>query len=154
MTNFKKLNQEEYNKVWNKFYELFHFKPSVNDFPAIKTNRPQLKFDIKDCFSPNYPLDKLEGFAINLFTKISSAGDRFYALDWQHECYDFDPREQIDRDEFKDWIVPVLPNGDYYIFLTKDFKNVWFGHPWEQTITLIGDDIVKHGQKMKAHFRT
>jgi hypothetical protein len=152
MTNFKQLNQEEYDKVWDKFYDLFHFTPSVNHFPAIKTNKRQLKFDIKDCFSPNYSLDKLEGFAIKLFNKISRPGERLYALDWQHECYDFDPREQMDRDEFEDWIVPVLPNGDYYVFLTKDFNNVWFGHPWEQTITLIGDDIVECGQKMQTDF--
>jgi hypothetical protein len=152
MINFKELSQEECDKVWDKFYDLFHFKSSVNHFPALNTNKPQLKFDAKDCFSPNYSLDKLEDFAINLFTKISKAGDRLYALDWQHECYDFDPRAQMDRDEFEDWIVPVLPNGDYYIFLTKDFNNVWFGHPWEQTITLIGDDIVEYGQKMLTDF--
>lgn len=31
-----------------------------------------------------------------------------------------DPRKQMDKDEFGEWIIPVLLNGDYYIFLTKD----------------------------------
>jgi len=148
MVNFRRLNQEEYDKVWDKFYELFHFRPSISIFPAITTDRPQLKFAIKNCFSQNFPLGKLEEYALNLFTSISKPGDRFYALDWQHECYDFDPREKMDKDEFDEWIIPVLPNGDYYIFLTKDFNNIWFGHPWEQTITLIGEDITK-----QANFR-
>ena len=129
---------------------MFHFKPSINHFPAIATDRPQLKFDITNCFSEDFTLDKLEEYALNLFISVSKKGERLYALDWQHECYDFDPREQMDRDEFDEWIVPVLPNGEYYIFLTKDFNNVWFGHPWEQTVTLIGEDIVKQAQVMKA----
>jgi hypothetical protein len=150
MTNFKRLNRDEYDKAWNKFYDLFHFTPSIHYFPAIATDRPQLKFDIANCFSEDFALDKLEEYALNLFISVSKTGDRLYALDWQHECYDFDPREQMDRDEFNEWTVPVLPNGDYYIFLTKDFNNVWFGHPWEQTVTLIGEDIVKQAQVMKS----
>ena len=31
-------------------------------------------------------------------------------------------------------------------------KNIWFGHPWEQTITLIGNDIVKQAQKLNKDF--
>jgi hypothetical protein len=152
MINFRRLNQEDYDEVWDKFYSLFHFKPSINHFPAITTDKPQLKFDIKKCFSQDFPIDKLEEYALNLFTLISQPGDRLYALDWQHDCYDFDPRKQMDRDQFDEWTVPVLPNGDYYIFLTKDFNNVWFGHPWEQTITLIGENIIKQRQKLDSEF--
>jgi hypothetical protein len=149
MMNFRSLNQEESNKVWDKFYDLFDFKPSVNTFPAVKTTTAQLKFDIKDCFSSDYPFDKLEQLALNIFDKISKPGERLYALDWQHECYDFDSRQDMDRNEFGEWIIPIFPNGEYYIFLTKDFNNIWFGHPWEQTITLIGDNIVKFGRQIK-----
>ncbi|WP_414648331.1 DUF2716 domain-containing protein [Dinghuibacter sp.] len=27
-------------------------------------------------------------------------------------------------------------------FITKDRQNVWFGHPWEKTITLIGEKLI------------
>jgi hypothetical protein len=146
MLNFKELNKLEYLNVWDQFYHLFHFKPSVNQFPAIISDLPQLKFDIKDCFVPSYNVKKLEEYAINIFKKISKKNEKFYALDWQHNCYEFNPRLLIDRNEFDEWIIPVLPNGDYFIFMTKDFRNLWFGHPWEQTITLIGFDIVKEAQ--------
>jgi len=56
----------------------------------------------------------------------------------------------MDRDEFGEWVIPILPNGDYYIFLTKDFRNVWFGHAWEETITLIGHDLVKQAEILGA----
>ena len=89
------------------------------------------------------PFDKLEDLALSLFVSILKPGQRLYALNWQHDCYDFDPRLEMDRDEFDEWIIPVLPNGDYHIFVTKDFQNVWFGHPWEMTITLIGCHLLK-----------
>ena len=152
MTNFKELSQEEYNEVWDRFYDLFQFKPSTKQFPGISSRKPILKFDIQSHFTPTLSTDKLEDFAIHLFKHISNPGDRFYALNWQHDCYDFDPREPMDRDEFNHWVVPVLPNGDYHIFLTKDFNNLWFGHPWEKTITFIGDEIVRQMQKNKSGF--
>jgi len=152
MKNFKPLEQDEHDKVWDKFYDLFDFKPHTKIFPAIRTTMPQLKLDIKECFSPDYPFDKLEQWALDLFDKVSYPGDRLYALFWQSTCYDFDPRQEMDRGKFGEWVVPIFPNGDYYIFLTKDFNNVWFGHPWERTITLIGDNIVRHGQEAREDF--
>ncbi len=152
MNNFRLLDQNEYDKVWDIFNELFDFKPSICLFPAIRTKKPQLKFDISGNYNLNFPYDKLENLALSLFLKITKPGDRIYALDWMHSCYDFDPRQQMDRDEFGEWVVPIFPNGDYYIFLSKDFENTWFGHPWEQTITLAGEALVKHGNELKAAF--
>jgi hypothetical protein len=40
-------------------------------------------------------------------------------------------------------VVSFIPDGDYYIFITKDFGNIWFGHPWEKTVTVIGDRLIK-----------
>ena len=154
MTNWKQLSDQEQDEIWNKFYPTFNFRPSVSeeDFPSILSSLPLLKFDISNCYSTDFPLDKLEQIALKLFDKISNTGDRLYALDWQHECFDFDPRKFMDLDERNEWIIPIFPNGDYYIFLTKDFKNMWFGHPWEQTITLVGNEIVKFGTEMIPEF--
>ena len=155
MINFKKLDKAEIDMVWDRFENLFHFKPGINNnifFPAIKTSKPKFKFSVKHCFSLDFSMTKLEAFALSLFDEITSPGERLYALDWQHECYDFDPRREMDRNEFDEWIVPVLPDGDFYIFLTKDFNNVWIGHPWEKTVTLVGENIVNHGQRMRSDF--
>ncbi len=152
MKNFRSLSKEEYDKVWNNFYELFDFSPSTTVFPALTTTMPQLKLDISRGFGPAYPLNELEQFALTLFNNITKPGDRLYALDWQHECFDFDSRQEMNRNEFEEWIIPIFPNGDYYIFMTKDFNNVWFGHPWEETITLIGENIVKEGRQKIEDF--
>ena len=152
MKNFTLLDQEEYESVWNNFDNLYNFKPSVKHFPAVDTHQPQLKFNITSCFSEDFPMEKLEDYALKLFQSISKPGDRLYALDWQHDSFHFDPRKKMDRNEFEEWIVPVLPNGDYSIFLTKDLKNVWFGHPWEQAITLIGLEIVTQSREFDRSF--
>jgi hypothetical protein len=152
MNNFRNIDEKEQCEVWDKFYNLFNFKPSTTIFPGISTSRPELKFDIENCYSKVYPFVQLEQWALKLFRNITKPTERLYALDWHHQCYDFDPRQKMEKDKFDEWIVPVFPNGDYYIFLTKDFKNVWFGHPWEKTITLIGQEIVKYGTEMRIDF--
>ena len=152
MRNFKPLDEFEYNKVWGRFRKLFRFKPSMSYFPAITTDTPQLKFDISEGFSSKFSAEQLEEVVIKIFKDITDPGERIYALNWQHESYDVDPREQMDKDETGEWVIPVFPNGEYFIFLTKDFNNVWFGHPWEETITLIGDEIVNHPEATKLNF--
>lgn len=150
MKNWQQLTEIEQKEVWDNFYRIFDFSPSIDNFPGIRTSLPYKKYSITKYFSSDVSTAKLEDLALTLFTKISNPGDRLYALDWQHSCYDFDPRLEMERDEFGEWVIPILPNGDYHIFLTKDFKNVWFGHPWEQTITLIGQDIVQQVEYQNA----
>ena len=70
-----------------------------------------------------------------------------YVLDWQHDCYfvnpmSFDPFKKHLEFKYNRYISPI-PNGDYYIFITKDLENIWFGHPWEKTVTLIGAKLIK-----------
>lgn len=65
--------------------------------------------------------------------------DELYALDWQHPSYVFRPHETSPTG-FK---APVLPDGDYYIFLAPDFSFGLFGHPWEQTICVFGAPFLR-----------
>lgn len=56
---------------------------------------------------------------------IIKLGELIYALDWCHQSYKFDLR-LINNGE---WAIPAFSDGDYYIFLTQDLKNGFFGHP-------------------------
>ncbi len=58
-------------------------------------------------------------------------------LDWQHPAYRFLPSRQA-LTWRPEWAVPVYPDGDYYAFLTADLNEGTFGHPWEQTLCVIG----------------
>ena len=149
MKNWQKLSQEEEDHVWENFYRQFTFNPSINEFPGVMTTLPQKIFSIEKYLAGQLNFDRLEDLALVLFQSITVPGERLYSLDWQHQGYSFDPRQEIERNQFGEWIIPILPNGDYYIFLTKDFQNVWFGHPWEETITLIGHDLINEVNNRK-----
>jgi hypothetical protein len=76
-----------------------------------------------------------------------------YALDWQHTCFFLNPWNDFVRwnDHFqtKDWPVPLIPCGDYYIFLPKDFRWGIHTHPWERTICIFGCDLIESFKKYK-----
>lgn len=56
-----------------------------------------------------------------------------YALDWQYELFllIIPLINQWDR-----WTIKPFPDGDYYIFLPKDFRWGILTHPWEETICI------------------
>jgi hypothetical protein len=63
------------------------------------------------------------------------------ALDWQHPAYRFSPARQA-LTWAPEWKIPVYPDGDYFAFLTEDFTEGTFGHPWERTICVFGERLV------------
>ena len=78
---------------------------------------------------------------------MRAAGPAAVALDWQHPCYRFDPFGPFTFSETYHGMIPVVPDGDYSIFLADDFSYGTFGHPWEQSICVFGQpliDVVEH----------
>ncbi|MEO6316877.1 MAG: DUF2716 domain-containing protein [Chitinophagaceae bacterium] len=150
MQYWLRLPDNAYDRAWDRFYTTFSFQPGVSakDWPSITTRKPCKKIDIGSFWS-NYneqaTLDFIQK-GIDAFTAITQPGELIYALDWQHECFYVDPTKITAREMLQNGSgasrISFLPDGDYYIFITKDFENVWFGHPWEQTVTLIGNQLI------------
>ena len=153
MTNWTPISQNDNDKFWDKFYADFSFKPSVDPtyWPSIKTDKPNIKIDITDLWGDTYDEENWVSLikkGINSFVSISNPQDEIIVLDWQHECFNVNPRQitvdtMLPNDNTSIMVPSFIPDGDYYIFLTKDFENIWFGHPWEKTITIIGDKLIK-----------
>lgn len=74
----------------------------------------------------------------------SCAGPRgiLFALDWQHPSYRFSPREVGGRGQ-PDWPLGPYPDGDYFVFLSEDFRFGSFGHPWEHSLCLFGEELLE-----------
>jgi hypothetical protein len=145
MDAWELFEESEYKKVWDRFYDQFAFKPSVyrRDFPAIKEPSPSITYEF------DYPIetetiDDLDNKTLSAFLSIVSPGDALCVLDWHHDCYWFRPHIP-----FREWEIPVLPNGDYYIFLAKDFSYGIFGHPWERTICVWGKELLSEFERNK-----
>lgn len=164
------LNDEnEYDKVWDKFENKFNFKPSIYEGRGINEPKDSLVFEVGNYYNQDEKtriiLEKdLNNKILNCF-KILAFKDKFiYALNWQHNSYKLDIHN-LNLEEYNKWIiennsflyekinknlykcpyhaVPVFPNGDYYIFLTLDMTNGIFGHPWRRTICVFGKELIE-----------
>lgn len=152
MAFWQELTEPEYEEVWKRFYYKYDFHPSVDPihWPGITEPKPSVTYKI----SQVYGSDKYETLVTDLnarmleaFRLSTSRKDKLYALDWQHTCYRFDPHLRFEPGDPNNWWVPVLPNGDYAIFLSQDMKLGIFGHPWEETICVFGKSLLQAVEK-------
>jgi ADP-heptose:LPS heptosyltransferase len=141
MNAWVELTRREHDDVWDMFYRKFGFSPSTSKFPEILEPESSLTY------SRGYDLlissrDNFRQNALAAFKSIVSPGGRMYALDWQHECYWFYPH----LSENERWWIDV-PDSEYAIFLSEDFGFGFFGHPWEATICVFGQELLEAFQK-------
>ncbi len=148
MSAWKPLSQSKYDSVWDNFYEMFDFKPSVNphQFPSIKepVDSVTYLFEYPSAKNQDRFINDVNVKSLNAFQTLVSPNEAIYALDWQHDCYWFYPHLS-----FSDWHIPIFPDGDYSIFLAKDFSFGIFAHPWEQTFCIWGKALLAEFQRNK-----
>ncbi|MFD5140734.1 DUF2716 domain-containing protein [Streptomyces sp. NPDC058378] len=139
------LEDTEYRRVWDRFYEEFRFRPSVYPahWPAITEPVDSATWSLRSLpDDPEYVrLDRLvEIVKQGLASSIGPHG-RLFALDWQHPAYQFSPHD-VGGPEQPDWPLSPYPDGDYFIFLSEDFRVGTFGHPWEESLCLFGQQLL------------
>lgn len=138
------LDKDLYNNIWDEVNEKFKFNPS--------TNINQTPFELKD----NYKIYKLksiwtkeqEKIVNNIFKEISK--EDIYALDWEHDCFEFNPSEEIslnyhyhdDNRNCEVYFPSYYPNGDYHFFIAKDFSYGMLGDPWRKEIYVFNDNLI------------
>ncbi len=148
--NWIKLNGIEYNGIWDRFYEIFNFNPSIykRNWPSFKEPSPFITYDISNNYDDSV-LDEWYEISLKVMKECTGEEEFIYALDWQHESYLFNPH--LDKPIGR-WTIEPFPDGDYYIFLPKDFRWGILTHPWEETICIFGKDLLdsflKYNPKM------
>jgi hypothetical protein len=155
MLAWEELEEAGYKAVWERFYEQFHFAPSIRpeQWPSIREPVPSLTYDISaiyadvregemywQCTTYQRLTRELNATMMAAFQRCVEAGEWLNALDWQHTCYRFFPHQCTDTDTM---LIEVLPDGDYSIFLSSDMRLGVFGHPWEQTICVFGHELLQ-----------
>lgn len=136
---------EEDTRVWDRFYSEFQFRPGEQ--PAIAEPIPSVTFSVSAGYGQDDEtfralISDLETKTCAAFRECTLPGQRMYALDWQHEGFWFYPHVPFSEGDPASWRIPVFPDGDYYIFLSEDFRFGTFGHPWEETICVFGQDLL------------
>ncbi|WP_028596238.1 DUF2716 domain-containing protein [Paenibacillus assamensis] len=147
MKNWIEINSTLNNQIWQSIYNNFNFKPSIHkeDWPSFTLPGPFIVYDIAHLFGEDFEylyLD-LENCILNAMIACSEENEYLYALDWQHESYLFNPRFESPINEFNEWPIPLYPNGDYYFFIKKDFSWGYLGHPWEKSISVFGEELIR-----------
>lgn len=134
------LDDTECRSIWNLVYTTFEFKPSVKpeSWPSFREPEASVTWDLGPLFADfvnAYEQTELEiAASLREALELVSAVDGYvYALDWQHPGYRFNPSLASAPERTDSWLVPVIPNGDYYLFLTRDLRSGWLSHPWEQS---------------------
>jgi hypothetical protein len=140
------LSRQDYDTWWAKFDDTFGFRTSVSPegWPAIREPSPSVTFDlsvIEDGARRGSAYDAINAEALRCFVWALPDLEEMIVLDWQHPAYRFRPATQA-LTWRPEWSVPVYPDGDYYAFLTDDYREGTFGHPWEHSLCVMGDRLV------------
>ena len=136
----------EYAEAWAGFYSRFDFKPDFYEpaLPAIRLPEVCVVIDLGPIFAHEGARFAAAEAAINAAALRSfvwlADEEELTALDWQHTPYRYPPAKHALLE--LGWPVPVFPNGDYYIHTTSDLRWGTFGHPWQQSLTIWGEELV------------
>ncbi len=139
----------ERGTAWDRFDETFDFRASVNPegWPAIDEPTPSVTFDLSVSNGPRLltAFAALNAEALRCFVWALPDIDELLVLDWQHTAWWFDPRlddAPAQWDDVQRAQPTVFPDGDYFAFLSPDMTEGTFGHPWEQTLCVMGDRLI------------
>lgn len=140
------LDEAAYDREWARFESRYGFRASTtpDGWPAITEPPDSLTLDlsvIEDGPRRGAAYDALNAEALRSFVWALEGVDELVVLDWQHQTYRFRPAAQA-LTWRGEWTVPVYPDGDYFAFMTPDMDEGTFGHPWEQTLCIVGQRLM------------
>lgn len=144
------LDQELYDQLWDRMLNEYQFSPQWGTIPFSFPHPYQL-----------YRLGKTrwtqeqETRVNGIFEALVPEDGFLYALDYNHDCFIFNPRERIPlyyhyHDEKRDcnvYFPSYWPNGDYYFFIASDWSFGMLGHPWREELYLWGDKLTAHFER-------
>ncbi|MEC4020641.1 DUF2716 domain-containing protein [Streptomyces sp. H27-D2] len=91
---------------------------------------------------PEYDrLDRLVEVVEQGLTSCTGPSGTLLALDWQHTSYRFAPQCAGGAGQ-PTWPLSPSAGGNYYIYLSEDFRMGSFGHPREKSLCLCGPEFL------------
>lgn len=149
------LNNKQYNYVWDRVYNELGFCPhyedghSFNSILPFRINKPYIVYGIENMTDEQ--LDIMDDTISDCFIAITQENDRMYALDWQHAGFICKSSNLKNRkDESGHYFPGFYPDGDYYFFISEDFRFGYLGHPWREEVWIFGADLI-NAISEKAH---
>lgn len=149
----KVVTEETESILWNKLYKEYKLTIGMDNQEEWISNLENSKVYHKEI-----PWTDAQEELINSFLE-ELVESEMYALDWQHDCFIFSPKEHIpcnyeyydfDR-ECQVYFPTYYPNGDYHFFMDKEWKYGIYGHPWRNEIIVMGKELV---EKFESNLET
>lgn len=155
------LSASRTEELWKIIYQHFSFDP---DYYA-KDSRYTIKesHDLYSCkgvgllanSDPNWR-ETIQG----IFCRCLKEQEYMYALDWQHTCYKYYPQvkirktnptfisdEKFENSGYYAYFPEFFPDGDYYLFFSKDLSWGYLTDPWREQIFVYGKELRTEIQK-------
>ncbi len=139
---------DDHERFWLLVDDTFHFRPSMKPerWPGIDEPTDSITFSLRPI------LDKgpggfeagrgaLNAEVLRALVTTFEPDEVLVALDWQHPSYWFRPHAHALTGG--EWAVSAYPDGDYYLLFSQDLSIGTFGHPWEESICVIGEPLLE-----------
>lgn len=142
--NWEKINDLESKKLWDKLESKFRFNPSFERsiFSIMKESK---RYSTSSLMGEHFTEEINKKVMDDLKLLLSNSVEidqRMIALCWKSDSYLFNPRGKFELDEFGEWLVPALPNGDLTFFLDGELENGVFGDGINEQMVFFGDRIL------------
>ena len=133
-----------YRTIWAKIYSDYSFRPSIESHGKwLKPEGVFRKYKLEMIWN-----ETQEAIINSILCEV--IGKEMYALDWQHDCFLFDPNERIptgyeyydDERECNVYFPEYYPDGDYHFFVSKDWEFGLYGHPWRKELIVVGEELL------------
>ncbi|MBQ8959834.1 MAG: DUF2716 domain-containing protein [Ruminococcus sp.] len=139
-------DEKLYNDLWDRIYREYSFSPQNEKWLC-----PDIAYDVYR-LGPVWD-EKQAEIIDQIFCRLVSG--HMYALDWHHDCFIFDPHENIPfgyqyYDDSRDCTVyfpTYYPDGDFYFFIAADWSFGMFGHPWRNELIVTGIPLRREIEK-------
>lgn len=137
------VRDDEAQRLWDRFDAAFRFRPSMYDLPAIDEPTPSITYALTYEDGTRAEPVWVNRALLTALRRVTSIDDGVVVLDWQHPTYRCRPHRVRDE-EAPDvtWPIEIYPDGDYYIWLAEDFRYGTFGHPWEPSLCVFGEELL------------
>ena len=139
-------DQTLYSSLWDKIHQDYAFSAQNEKWLCPDTDYAVYRFR-------SYWNEQQEATVNQILCR--AVGGEMYALDWQHDCFTFDPNENIPTgfryyDSERDvnvYFPTYYPDGDYCFFIAKDWSAGLFGHPWRKELIVTGKRLIAEIEK-------
>ena len=136
-------------ELWSRFDITFAFSRSDDlSQPVIRDPAHSVTFDLS---GPDLPavdgatFMAVETEALRCFVTALADVEELFVLNWQHTSHRFRPAVEaadLSPKSFRGEHPSVYPDGDYYAYVSPDFVEGTFGHPWEPSLCVFGPRMV------------